>query len=132
MTQDTRELVTTLKMLAALPTSHRSNDEIDGTMTQAADTITTLSERVRVLEADKARLDFLDECNSALNARSGTVYGWAMVMNHNVNRLMTERHHLAVDLHDSKAHGAKSCRIAIDNEMRRIAAARAALAGGQG
>lgn len=81
-------------------------------------------EWIRALEADKARLDFLDECNAALNARSGTAYGWAMVMNHNVNRLMTERHHLAVDLHDSKAHGAPSCRDAIDAEMRRIYAAR--------
>ncbi len=79
------------------------------------------------LLADKARLDFLDECNSTLNKRSGTVYGWAMIMNHNVNRLMTERHHLAVDLYDSKPHGVPSCRIAIDAEMRRIFAARAAL-----
>lgn len=47
---DTRELATTLKMLAALPVSHRSNDEIDDAMTQAADTITALSERNRVLE----------------------------------------------------------------------------------
>ena len=126
---DTRELVERC-MTAELYTA---GGELSDLPEACADTITALSERYRVLEEDKARLDFLDECNSALNARSGTVYGWALVMNHNVNRLMTERHHLAVDLHDSKAHGAPSCRIAIDAEMRRIAAARAALtSGGRG
>jgi hypothetical protein len=67
---------------------------------------------------DRARLDFLDRCNASLNAHYGTKYGWKMVMNHNVNRLMVG--HLAVDLSDEHAGGARSCRNAIDGEMVRI------------
>ena len=123
---DTRELVDELRLIGC----HANGDArcTCGIGQEAADLITALAERIAALDADKARLDFLDKCNAALNARSGTVYGWAMVMNHNVNRLMTERHHLAIDLHDSKAHGAPSCRGAIDAEMRRIEIARLARA----
>ena len=83
-----------------------------------------LRREVEEARADKARLDFLDECNARLNTHHGTTYGWEMVMNHDVNRLMTG--HLAVDLNDAKAHGFKSCRGAIDEEIKRIEAARAA------
>jgi hypothetical protein len=83
----------------------------------------TPSELAAELLMDKARLDFLDECNRRLNASCGTRYGWDMVMNHNVTRLMSGRH-LDIDLNDSKAHGAPSCRDAIDKEIKRIADAR--------
>ena len=129
------ELVERLKVVARCGTDSTMRHSAYASMAQDPDgdyvtysAYAALAERCRVLEADKTRLDFLDECNAALNARSGTVYGWAMVMNHNVNRLMTERHHLAIDLHDSKAHGAPSCRGAIDAEMRRIEIARLARA----
>lgn len=73
---------------------------------------------------DGERLDFLDECNARLNEHSGTTYGWKMVMNHNVNRLMIEGRHLAVNLHDSEAFGAPSCREAIDAEIERVRASK--------
>jgi|HubBroStandDraft_1064217.scaffolds.fasta_scaffold27520_7 hypothetical protein len=79
--------------------------------------IASLIERVRELEADKARLDFLDECNRRLNSQSGSKYGWRLILNHNVNRLMSG--HLSIDLHDSEggSHKLSSCRAAIDERM---------------
>lgn len=74
-----------------------------------------------VAAKDKARLDFLDECNARLNARFGTNYGWELILNHNVNRLMMGR--FAVDLSDDKANGFTSCRDAIDQAMERVAKA---------
>ena len=68
--------------------------------------------------ADSARLDFLDQMNSRLNAHYGTTYKWELILNHNVNRLMLN--HLSVDLNHAKAHGLKSCRDAIDAEMKRL------------
>jgi hypothetical protein len=64
------------------------------------------------------RLDFLDQMNSRLNAHYGTTYKWELILNHNVNRLMLNQ--LSVDLNDAKAHGLKSCRDAIDAEMKRL------------
>lgn len=90
-----------------------------------ADLVAELAEENERLREDKARLDFLDACNQRLNSTYGTSYGWKMVMNHNVNRLMTG-HHLDVDLNDFEGFGAKSCRQAIDAEMRRVEAARRA------
>lgn len=75
---------------------------------------------------DSARLDFLDEMNSKLNAWAGTVYRWKLIMNHNVNRLMLG--HLQVDLNDAEPHAHASCRLAIDEEMDRILRDRAARA----
>ncbi|WP_288927252.1 hypothetical protein [uncultured Maritimibacter sp.] len=89
--------------------------------------IDRMTAEIEHLRADRDRLDFLDECNARLNEKSGTKYGWKMVMNHNVNRLMTQKGHLAVDLNDADAVGVPSCRKAIDGEMARIAVARAAL-----
>lgn len=87
----------------------------------------TAAERERdALMSDKDRLDFLDQCNANLNAHYGTKYKWEMVLNHNVNRLMTN--HLDVDLNDSKAHGFHSCREAIDREIMRVTASRKARA----
>jgi hypothetical protein len=75
-------------------------------------------ERARLARlADTARLDFLDQCNRRLNQQSGSEYRWALVLNHNVNRLMLGP--MAVDLHDSAANGLPSCRQAIDAAMAR-------------
>lgn len=67
------------------------------------------------LLADKARLDYLDRCNVALNGRYDSKYGWTLIQNHNVNRLMLD--HMSVDLNDMDAHGLRSCRAAIDQKM---------------
>jgi hypothetical protein len=77
------------------------------------------------LREDKARLDFLDEANARLNEQAGSKYGWELIFNHNVNRLMTKQGHLSVDLNDAKAHGHKSCRDAIDLKMKDVALRRA-------
>lgn len=79
-------------------------------------------DRQQRLEADKARLDFLDEANARLNARFGTKYRWELIMNHNVNRLMIGQ--LDVDLQDAAPNGLKSCRDAIDLRIREVEAAR--------
>jgi hypothetical protein len=80
------------------------------------------------LKEDAARLDFLDGCNARLNASYGTHYGWKLVLNHNVNRLVLGD--MKVDLHDSEGGNDKlpSCRLAIDEARRRTALARAATA----
>jgi hypothetical protein len=80
--------------------------------------------RVEALAEDKQRLDFLDECNRRLNENYGTNYGWELILNHNVNRLMLG--HLQVDLNDSRGGNAKlpSCRAAIDEAMNNIRRAR--------
>lgn len=102
----------------------------------AWDKVHELQARVAALEEDKARLDFLDECNIRLNAKYGTSYGWKLILNHNVNRLMLG--HMDVDLHDTEGSNAKlpSCRKAIDERMNEAHRARALLAddgvGGEG
>ena len=72
-----------------------------------------IAEMEEALE-DKARLDFLDECNARLNAHYGTTYRWQMVMSHNVTRLMLG--HMVVDLNDADGsnRALPSCRGAID------------------
>lgn len=87
--------------------------------------------RVGELEVDKARLDFLDRCNTALNEHYGTAYRWRLVLNHNVNRLMLGNGD--VDLHDSDGSNTAlpSCREAIDAQMRERAAARALAGSGR-
>ncbi len=69
------------------------------------------------LMADKARLDYLDRCNAALNAHYGTTYSWKLIQSHNVNRLMLGDSY-DVDLNDSQPNGLPSCRDAIDERMR--------------
>jgi hypothetical protein len=41
------------------------------------------AERLAALEADKARLDWLDSVNLNANERNGTIYGWRYDINHN-------------------------------------------------
>ncbi len=91
--------------------------------------LTAARAEVERLRADKARLDFLDEANTRLNAKYGTTYRWKLIMNHNVNRLMIG--HLDVDLNDAEPHALKSCRDAIDEKMRDVAASHAALTEGE-
>lgn len=83
------------------------------------------------VDADKARLDFLDEANRRLNAKYGTTYRWRLVMNHNVNRLFLGNM-LDVDLVDYEPNGLPSCRDAIDERMREVRAARVSAATGDG
>jgi len=69
---------------------------------------------------DKARLDYLNECNRRLNECYGTKYSWKLVQSHNVNRLMFKNLHPVsggVDLHDSHWKGFEDCRKAIDEVM---------------
>ena len=74
------------------------------------------------LRADKARLDFLDRCNKRLNDRYGNDYGWKLILNHNVSRLMLDDWSNSVDLHDAEGSHFKqpSCRNAIDEHLRRL------------
>jgi hypothetical protein len=69
---------------------------------------------------DKKRLDFLDECNRRLNEQYRTNYGWELILNHNVTRLMSD--HLEIDLNDAKGGNDKlpSCRDAIDKKMAEL------------
>lgn len=85
-------------------------------MSDAIVKITTAE--LEALRKDKARLDFLDRMNAALNGHYGTRYGWRLIFSHNVNRLFLG--HLDIDLNDAQAHGLRSCREAIDDERRRI------------
>lgn len=89
-----------------------------------------LDQRVLELEAeradlilDKARLDFLDRMNAALNQRYGTSYKWKLILSPNVVRLMTGMQNNGyvgdVDLNDSNANGEQSCRHAIDAALAR-------------
>lgn len=75
---------------------------------------------------DTARLDWLDSMNEALNRRNGTTYRWKLILSPMVVRLMAGQHVDGrvgdIDLHDSEARGAASCRQAID-EARGIAPA---------
>ena len=64
---------------------------------------TELEAALAEAEADRDRLNFLDELNASLNAHYGTKYRWEMVINHNVNRLMFNLPY-GVDLNDAKAH----------------------------
>ena len=91
-----------------------------------------LRAKVAQLEADKARLDYLDRCNAALNAEYGTTYRWKLIQSPNVNRLMIGD--FAVDLHDNNWDGTPSCRDAIDEQMREARPSPAASPGegGQG
>ena len=73
------------------------------------------------VEQDKKRLDFLDRCNNTLNKKYGTTYGWKLIINHNITRLMTGD--IAdIDLNDANAGNDKhkSCRDAIDEVLKQL------------
>lgn len=122
--------MTDLKTLRSVATKAARRNWTDDDMQDFEDAfhpvaVLSLLDRVEALEADKARLDFLDEANTRLNAKYGTTYRWKLIMNHNVNRLMIG--HLDVDLNDAEPNALKSCRDAIDERMREVGAARATL-----
>lgn len=75
------------------------------------------AERAELIR-DKAKLDFLDRMNAALNQRYGTSYKWKLILSPNVTRLMSGRqmsgHVGDIDLNDAEAFGTESCRDAID------------------
>lgn len=86
--------------------------------------ITITQEEYSALLKDKARLDFLEAAHDALNASSGTDYGWEMIINHNVVRFMAGHAYPrdgypGIDLYDTKAGFAKmrTCREAIDKHI---------------
>lgn len=80
--------------------------------------INAIASHFRAALADTERLDWLDECNRRLNESCGTVYGWRVILSHNVTRLMLEspyvREFAGVDLNDQEPSGKLSCREAID------------------
>lgn len=75
-----------------------------------------LRAEVEALRKDKARLDWFDSLNVALNQHYGTSYHWNVVVNHNVNRLYLNSLQI-VDMNDQDCHGLTSCRDAIDAAM---------------
>jgi hypothetical protein len=109
--------------------ANRRADTAEAALATATAEAASLRTEVEALKEDAARLDFLDGCNARLNASYGTHYGWKLVLNHNVNRLMLGD--MEVDLHDSEGGNDKlpSCRLAIDEARKRTALARAATAG---
>ena len=80
------------------------------------------------LKKDKERLDFLEECHTKLNEKCGTDYGWEIIINHNVVRMMMERNLREFDLNDAAGGNAKikTCRLAIDKKMEEFARQREA------
>lgn len=94
-------------------------------MDRAADMIEALlaqnAQQVEEAVKDKQRLDFLDECNRRLNDYYGTNYGWELILNHNVTRLMSGSLQ-RIDLNDAAGGNAKlaSCRAAIDKQMKAL------------
>lgn len=78
-------------------------------------------ENAALLE-DKARLDWLEKQRTALNAHTGSRYGWQLVQSHLVNRLMLPTPEVGemagVDLHDTGPM-ADDVRAAIDRARNR-------------
>ena len=112
MTQSDRELIERLRAV-----DHMSVEEcfIDSFLfAKAADLLESQAAEIERLREDKARLDFLDACARRLNEHYGTDYGWRLILNHNVTRLMAGN--LAIDLNDTvpDRDRARTCRTAID------------------
>lgn len=88
---------------------------------EAAAEIDRLRAELAEAKRDAGRLDWMDSLNARLNAHYGTTYRWKLVLSPNVVRLMagpaSPGHIAAIDLHDSDARGAPSCRDVIDAEM---------------
>lgn len=86
-------------------------------------------EEYESLKADKKRLDFLEDCHTRLNDLYKTDYGWEVIINHNVVRLMKEKDINGIDLNDAKGGNdkIKTCRLALDKKMEEIEFQRKAL-----
>ncbi len=104
----------------AFPNEH-ARTRFDVANALAEEAARALSAEVEALRKDRERLNFLDRCNQRLNAHYGSDYGWELILNHNINRLLLG--YGAVDLNDACGGDKKlpSCRAAIDKEMERIA-----------
>jgi len=79
------------------------------------------------LREDKRRLDFLEAAHDALNSRFGTNYGWDLIINDNVVRVLAGSphptdFHEGIDLNDAQGGKSKhkTCRAAIDDFMENI------------
>lgn len=70
-----------------------------------SESITLSREEYEALQADKRRLDYLDECNRRLNAHCRTLYGWRLFQSDNVNKLMLDTRREEVALKDSHPVG---------------------------
>ena len=77
-----------------------------------------LTSRIRDLEADAKRLDWLDSMNLKLNAHYGTTYKWKLILSPNVIRIASGKagngYVADIDLQDSFPKGFDSVRKAID------------------
>jgi hypothetical protein len=73
------------------------------------------------LKKDKERLDFLERCHTKLNEQYQTDYGWKIIINHNIVRMMMDSLDglRQIDLNDAEGGYAKSktCRLAIDQKI---------------
>ena len=73
------------------------------------------------LKKDKERLDFLEDCHTKLNQKYGTDYGWEVIINHNVVRMMMNCQGglKEIDLNDARGGNDKiqTCRRAIDKKI---------------
>jgi hypothetical protein len=66
-------------------------------------------------------LDFLEKCHTLLNESYQTDYGWEIIINHNVVRMMMDKRGGIWDLDLNDACGGnakiKTCRLAIDKKI---------------
>ncbi|WP_245892554.1 hypothetical protein [Novosphingobium guangzhouense] len=116
LSSDRQRIAAAQAAVAAEVEEHPSARDYRNRLERAEAECAEVRAKAAELEADKARLDYLDRCNAALNAHYGTTYRWKLIQSHNVNRLMIGG--FDVDLHDSQPHGLPSCRDAIDERMR--------------
>ncbi len=95
-----------------------SGNELHRQWLAAFEECNQLRAEVEALRKDKARLDWFDRLNSALNKHYGTGYHWKVVVNHSVNRLILNQD---IDMSDWHANGLRTCREAIDAAMSKEA-----------
>lgn len=81
--------------------------------------VTIKKEEYESLKKDKERLDFLERCHDLLNEKYKTDWGWEVIINHNVVRLMSEKNIHWVDTNDTAGGHVriKTCRLAIDKKI---------------
>jgi hypothetical protein len=96
-------------------------------MKRAIQEIERLERENAQLREDKRRLDFLEAAHDALSSRFGTNYGWELIINHNVVRVLAGSphptdFHEGIDLNDARGGKSKrkTCRAAIDDFMKNI------------
>lgn len=102
----------------------------DETRRTYSNILAAAQERIRELEQDSKRLDWLEARRISLNRRYGTEYGWKFISSHNVNRLLV-RDVNTIDLNDSEPRGT-DIRKAIDDALSDAALRTYADAKGEG